>query len=272
MTVKCPNCKTTYNLADDKARPGAKLRCTVCRQIFVLPDPSAPPEEPVDTPEPVDEPRENYRSDVGQDLSISIGSSSPKALRPKRRAPLVLALVLILVAGGSAMAWKYTPWLDPLKAKLGLNASVEPAMTAAEQAAKLVALVSDLELTGVRQYLVLNDKIGGNISVIEGKIVNGFDEPRDLIRLEASLYDKTGNLLVSKSQLAGSMVSLFQLQVLSEQELESALTNKLDILSNNTNIPPGGSVPFMLLFYKPPETATDFSVQVIDARLPESRK
>lgn len=39
MKVTCPNCKTTYNLPDGKARPGVKLRCTVCRQVFTLPQP-----------------------------------------------------------------------------------------------------------------------------------------------------------------------------------------------------------------------------------------
>lgn len=274
MTVTCPNCHTTYNLADDKARPGAKLRCTVCRQVFVLPDPSAPSEEQEEVPASVAETErtENVSAAAGQDLSISIGSSSRKASRPKRRAPIILFVLLILLSGGGVLAWKYTPWLDAVKEKMGLSTSVVPEMTAAEQAAKLAALVSDLQLTEVRQYLVFNDKIGGNISVIEGKAMNGFDEPRDLIRLEVTLYDDADNPLVSKTQLAGSMVSLFQLQVLSEQELESALTNKLDILSNNTNVPPGGTVPFMVVFYQPPDTATNFTVQVIGARLPEARK
>lgn len=265
MTVTCPNCKTTYNLADDKARPGVKLRCTVCRQVFVLPDSSASPsldEISATGPSPQD-------SGAGQGTSLSIGSTE----RPKKKSRKlsIFVMLLFLLLGGAGLMWKYTTLLDPLKDTLGLVKPAPKELTEAERAAQLADLVGKLELREVRPYLVHNDKIDGNISVIEGKIINGFDQPRSLIRVEASLYDSAGKLLISKNQLAGSMVSLFQLQVLSEQELENALgNNKLDILANNTNVPPGGTVPFMLVFYNPPEEASDFSVRVINATLPET--
>ncbi len=122
-----------------------------------------------------------------------------------------------------------------------------------------------IELRNVRQYNVSNEKIG-KISVIEGSIVNGFDSPRELIRIEANLYDAEGRVLVTKSVLAGTSASLFQLQVLGEQELEQALSNSIDILANNSNVQPGGVVPFMVLFYNPPADAVEFGVKVVDAR------
>ena len=36
MNVTCPQCKTVYRLPDDKAKAGAKLRCSVCRHVFAL--------------------------------------------------------------------------------------------------------------------------------------------------------------------------------------------------------------------------------------------
>ena len=38
MNVTCPQCKTVYRLPDDKAKAGAKLRCSVCRHVFALPE------------------------------------------------------------------------------------------------------------------------------------------------------------------------------------------------------------------------------------------
>ena len=92
-----------------------------------------------------------------------------------------------------------------------------------------------------------------------------------MIRLEASLYDKDNKVVATKQQLAGNAVSLFQLQVLSEQELEQTLANKLGVLTNNTNVPAGGEVPFMIVFCKPPASATEIGVKVVDARLPAVR-
>ena len=137
----------------------------------------------------------------------------------------------------------------------------------AAQEAGPVELVKNIALRGVRQYNISNEKLG-NISVVEGKVVNGFNQPRELIRIEASLYDSAGNALVSKQQLAGTSLSLFQLQVLGEQDIEQALANKIDIMATNTNVLPGGEVPFMVVFYSPPDNAAEFGVKVIDARIP----
>ena len=37
MNVTCPQCGTVYRLPEDNVKPGVKLRCSVCRHIFLLP-------------------------------------------------------------------------------------------------------------------------------------------------------------------------------------------------------------------------------------------
>lgn len=260
MKVTCPNCKTTYNLPDDKVRPGAKLRCTVCRQVF------APPRR-----EKYQESHEAVPKTSDSIVSISIGKPDKPG---KRKKPYLFLLFLILLGGATAGAWRYTDWLEPIK-KMIVERRVQREPVAAEteneRATRIASMVNKLQIQNIRQYTVKNEKIG-NIVVIEGKIANGFDEARELIRVEAALQDETGNTLVSKSQLAGPTISLFQLQVLSEAELEQGLSNKLDILTNNTNIAPGGSVPFMVVFYGAPEKASRFNVTVIDADKPQAEK
>ncbi len=272
MTVTCPNCKTIYNLPGEKAKPTAKLRCTVCKQIFAMPADAAPEPPHPAHPAAQDAPQEP--------LSISLKSVGPvakaAAKAPKKsRWPLVLLLVALLAGGGYALtqfeatAPYLAPVLEPLKKLLGAGSASEGQGGQDEKArlAALNALVGQIQVQGLRQFSVVNEKIG-KIAVMEGKVVNKFDDPRELIRVEASLYDEQGNLLTSKSQYAGSTVSLFQLQVLSEEELEQALNNRLDILTNNTNVPPGGAVPFMIIFYSTPSNASDFKVTVIDAQKP----
>ena len=96
--------------------------------------------------------------------------------------------------------------------------------------------------------------------VIEGKVVNEFPDPKELVSVEAAIYDKDKKPLATKKQLGGVQLSLFQLQVLSEKEMESFLNNKVEILTNNTNVPRGGEVPFMVLFYAPPEGIAEFEI------------
>ena len=247
MIVSCPNCSTKFNLPDDRVQPGAKLRCSVCKHIF-------------DAPEPEQEaagPDKKNKLDLSLDFEGAADASAPGRAPKKKwgKKALVLALVLAAIGGAGFAAWRYTPHFTSFF------------QSAPAQQAPVEDLISRIALRDVRQYTVNNDKTGP-VSVIEGKAVNGFPAARELIRIEASLYDKDGKVLVSKQQTAGPSLSQFQLQGLGEQELEQALSNKISILSANTNVPQGGEVPFMIVFYKPPENAAEFGVKIVEARKP----
>lgn len=42
MEVKCPHCTSRFNLPDNLAKPGVKLRCSVCKAVFPFaPEPEA---------------------------------------------------------------------------------------------------------------------------------------------------------------------------------------------------------------------------------------
>lgn len=226
MEVSCPQCSSRFNLPDKLAKPGAKLRCAVCKTVFQLPG-----------DKPVQQPPES------KDLL-------PAMEKPKKRKWLWLAICigLVLLACGAG-AWFYF-----------FHDSQPPATE--EEVAKKVEL---LTMRNVRQYTLANEKVG-KVFVIEGKVVNEFPEPRELIELEAAIYDQDKNPVKVKRQLAGTQLSLFQLQVLSEKEMESYLTNKMEILANNTNVPPGGEVPFMILFYGPPDNLSEFGVKITDVK------
>ena len=240
MEIACPSCSSKFNLPDAAVRPGAKLRCSVCKNVFPLQAPEGgadgghgqqPPHEPLQMAKP---------------------ARSKKAI-------LLCLFALVILGGAGGGGWWY--W----KGKAG-NIPSAPA-SALSSAQK----VERLTMRNVRQYYVTNEKTGP-ISIIEGKVVNGFPAPKELIEVEAALYGQDRSPLVSKRQFAGTSLSLFQLQVLGEKELEAFINNKLEVLTNNTNIPPGGEVPFMVLFYNPPPTVAEFGVKIVDVRDPEVKK
>ena len=223
MEVKCPSCTSRFNLPDQLAKPGVKLRCSVCKTVFAF--------EP-----------ESHLADQGPLPEMPV-----KKKLPLGKLVLVLALVLACAGGGW---WYYTTAKTPAKPQTE------------QDIAKKVEL---LTMRNVRQYYVDNEKVG-KVFVIEGRVVNEFPQPKELITIEAAIYDKDKKPLATKKQLGGVQLSLFQLQVLSEKEMESFLNNKVEILTNNTNVPHGGEVPFMVLFYAPPEGVTEFGVRIVDAR------
>lgn len=148
--------------------------------------------------------------------------------------------------------------------------SEKPAGEKAAEKPDESAKVKDIVLQNVRQYYVTNEK-AGQLFVIEGKAVNNFKSQKEMIKLEAALFDEKGAVLISKDILGGNSVSLFQLQVMTKQELESALSSQVGVLTNNTNLAPGAETPFMIVFFDPPEAVKEFGVKVVDAKDPPGK-
>lgn len=236
MEVKCPNCSSRFNLADGVARSGTRLRCSVCKEIFRLEPPAVP----------------DYDLDSAKALRMR---EVPRRASRKRGIFLLLAAIALACGSGGAAWWHFT------RARV---------VSSQQESIEQNKRVEMLTMRNVRQYYVSNEKVG-QVFVIEGKVVNEFPTPKDFIRVEAALYGADKKILVSKTQLAGTILSLFQLQVLGEKELEGFLQNKIEILTNNTNVPTGGEVPFMVLFYSPPPTVAEFGVKIIDAKDAESK-
>jgi len=188
---------------------------------------------------------------------------APGAGKPKgKKKGLVIALALFLglaLAGGGVyflapgLVGKYLPF--------GKSAGEE------KPEAFSTDLIKDFALKDVTQYFVDNEK-AGKLFVIQGKVVNNFKTYKDLIKIEATLFDKNGAAVVSKKLLIGNSVSLYQMQMMSEQELESTIENKVGVLTVNTGIPPGGDVPFLVVFFSTPGTVQEFGVKVIEAKDP----
>lgn len=234
MEVKCPQCASRFNLPDAAARPGAKLRCAVCKTVFALPAPGGAGAPPAASRAARKEPRKEPLPEL-------------RHKRGGRRLWLAVLLLLLLAgAGAGGSLYFFRGETPPSEADI----------------AKKVEL---LTMRNVRQYNVLNEKVG-KVFVIEGRVVNEFPEPKELIALEGAIYDKDKKPLAVKKQLAGTQLSLFQLQVLSEKEMESFLNNKVEILTNNTNVLPGAEVPFMILFYDPPDDVAEFGVKIVDVK------
>lgn len=242
-----------------------------------------------------DEPvKPGFSLDDVADIDIGGGKKSPMSKDKKKRLMILGAvfLVLILATGGALYFLDLLPGMGKPATETSETAETAPAEEAApaetapaEEAAKETpaqpekeapvspeesAKVKNIVLQNVRQYFVTNEK-AGQLCVIEGKAVNKFKTPKEMIQLKANLFDDKGAVLTSKTIMCGNTVSLFQLQVMTKQELETALSSQVGVLTNNTNIQPDGETPFMFVFFDVPETLAEFVVKVIDAKDPPAQ-
>lgn len=185
------------------------------------------------------------------------------------RRMLVLAMLMALAMlpgcfGASANAG------DASRQSVDQHSAV-PAASAASSYAQPAAVTGlpDLDkrfkLQGVRQYYVKNERLGSML-VVEGRAVNAGREPVDLVEVEARLFGAGGQVLTVKRAMAGVTVAVSQLETFLEADIEALLNDEAGILTTNRNVAPGNSVPFMVVFFNPPEGVVEFAVKVVDAQ------
>lgn len=252
MIIACPRCETGFSLPDELYRPGKKARCSQCGNVFPLPAPAPGAME------------EEFKPASG-DIATPEPSASASAPARKKRLPLLIGaaagcLLLVLGYGGFFIYRSLTAMPSDRAVTSAGTLEQRP-----EKQAEYERLISGISLDQVRQFVVDNAKIG-RIAVIQGVAVNVSKTPKEYVAIEARLMDADRKVLSQISQLAGVPLTLFQLQYLSEHELQETLNNRVAILTNNTNIPPGGKVNFALVFTKVPENMKTFEVRVIDVR------
>lgn len=251
MRITCPNCWTQFHVeAEQFPDQGVWLRCSWCGHRF----------QPQDAAVQLDSKTTPTHRSQEESQALWDSPSAPPKPGKKRRIAVLSGLVLALVAAGTWYYWAtngaHSFWGNTSQTSRQ-EETHEPENT---QLSKIV-------LRDVRQYFVDNEEIG-ELFVIEGKAVNTFSAPKGLIRLEARLFDADSTVVAKKAFLCGNTVSLFQLQVLSREKLESALAAKVGVLTKNTSVPSQESVPFMAVFFTPPPSVEEFGLRVIQAKTP----
>lgn len=250
MLIVCPRCETTFSLPDELFRPGKKARCSQCGNVFSMTAPAPEPASPEPSP------------GLGQTLAPSGKRKLPFFARYRKAILGGAAALLLLLLG-------YGGWLIVSSFSGGEEAGgpavADQTPAQSDRQEEYERLINSISLDEIRQFLVENAQIG-RLMVIQGVAVNISPGSKDYVTIDARVLDEKGNVLAQQRQLCGVPLTLFQLQSLSESEIKENLNNRITILTNNTNIPEGGKVPFVVVFPNPPETMRTFEVRVIDVR------
>lgn len=299
MQVVCPKCKSRFNLPAG-TKPGAYLRCSICMTVFSLPseensDYAQQPSLSSGTLPPLG------ASDVPQSALPQLEEKNPH-----HPFLWFFIVVLVLgIAGYAAweisgdfrgavinLKNKFIPSQAPVKPVQQPEGSVsrdeaspvipgqamenatKPAETkeiqynmsttgdaqapSQEQDSNNIALHS-LRLEKVRQYFVDNEKVG-RILVIEGQVVGQKPFLPSTAHVEAVIIGEDKKPLEKKEQKVGGKLTLLQLQKMDKEELEAA-----QFLEFNADVKQL-DYPFMVLFYNPVKTVSEFSVKIIQIK------
>jgi predicted Zn finger-like uncharacterized protein len=138
-------------------------------------------------------------------------------------------------------------------------------MTDSNKALKLVGKSAPVE---EGRITVQNVKAGfipkgaaGELLVITGEAVNGFNAPRAALQLKAVVYGANGEILAQKNAFAGNILTTKQLSTMTAEKIDTAMSNQFGDSLINMGVAPGKSVPFTIVIVNPPAAAKDFAVE-----------
>ena len=223
-------------------------------------------EEPIEEGPSVIEEKEMDEADIAfigadEDEAETIaGEFAPPIRKKKRGAPWFLIVVLALVAGLAGVYFFAPQILNPILEPLGLAPQKEEPKTPGG-----VQDNQHISPEDAKHFFRQNES-EGQLLVITGLAKNKFNEPRSFIRLKGQLNDAKGKVLAEKMVYCGNILSEEQLMSLPMDEIDKALNVRDGENGSNANIPPGGSVQFMVVFSQIPNDLAEYTVEVLSSQ------
>jgi hypothetical protein len=109
----------------------------------------------------------------------------------------------------------------------------------------------------------MND-LAGKLFVIKGQVANVGRTRTSGIRVHSTLLDSKRQSMVEKTCYAGNILAGETLRTASPEKIEEALSDRFGDRLVNKDVPPGKSLPFMVVFFNPPEGFDSFRVTAIE--------
>lgn len=120
---------------------------------------------------------------------------------------------------------------------------------------KAAAPQKTMDIIGMKGYYINNASLG-QLFVIEGKVVNNFDAPKEIAGIHGVVFDKTGKPLKDVWVAPGRIVAQDELKSIAAADLEKRFKDKKGAIPSN------GTVPFMIIFQGVSGELAEFSVEI----------
>jgi hypothetical protein len=178
--------------------------------------------------------------------------------RPPYTRPLFIvgvALWLLLLAGGAL-------FFGTSKSGGRFGRSLLPSSGGGPGAA--TAARSNYEIRNVKWDSVRKTD-AGDLFVVRGTVVNAGRRESAGIRIQATLMGTDNQALGERDVFAGNTIDDTALRHAPPAVLRAALNKRSGDGDRNRGIPPGGSLPFMVIFFDPPANISSILVKGVDA-------
>jgi hypothetical protein len=119
-----------------------------------------------------------------------------------------------------------------------------------------------LQFSNLGHEFVSRGKGEAPVFVIEGRVTNNHSESCHSIKVKGILFDERGRQAAEKTAYCGNLLKREEIQSYPPDRIEKTLQNVYGSGLSNFDVAPGGSLPFMLVFFDPPEKVSEFSVEI----------
>ena len=169
------------------------------------------------------------------------------------RGPSIKILVLLLIT--LAVGGAYLAFLDPEHQSLqAIFSAVESFRSEGRESAPTYKVEN---LAGFYET-------GGNAGkryVVQGMITPHGPKKTSGIRVRAELLDKNHQSIAEKTAYAGNVIPA--LNSADREKIEAAMANRFGDKLSNVDVPSGHSIPFMVVFFDPPEGIGEYRVEAL---------
>ena len=122
--------------------------------------------------------------------------------------------------------------------------------------------MSKLQFSDLNSYRLDRDKGKGPVFVVEGKVTNHYEKTCHRIQVKGILFDERDKIIMEEQVYCGNILSKKEIKSLSKENMARKLKNIGGSTAANRDIASGDSIPFMLIFFTPPKSEFEFSLEV----------
>ena len=203
-----------------------------------------------------DLPEDNDETRKRKELPVESEEEDVQPQGIRRPRPFLLAVVILACVTGGVLA--ALTLFNPLKT--GFRIPYSDIVIGEEESAPKDVGNLKIALLNVKQSFENNDE-AGLLFVVKGDARNDYSGNRSLIRIKGVVYDDAGNIIKSKSVYGGNVLTKTELEGLAVALMTEKLSNPSGMNESNVNVPPGRTIPFMVVFEGLPGDLGDFSVE-----------
>ncbi|MBP2674334.1 MAG: family finger-like protein [Deltaproteobacteria bacterium] len=178
--------------------------------------------------------------------------------RPPYARPLFIgiAVVWLLLLGGAALLFGTGAFEGRFWSKRTWKPAVDPYDKSAPQAS--------YDITGVK-YFTDNAFDGGTLFAVTGNIMNLGTPAKGGIRVRAMLMGRDNTVLSERVVYAGNWIDNTMLRHTKRDVVDAFLSRQAEAGSLNRDVPKGETVPFLAVFFDPPDKIESVVVKAVPA-------